>query len=130
MMASSEESICNWLAAIWLLLIEAVLAAEVIRPLMVVNSELTWLSALSAVEIIWLATWLLEIACWLDAILLPRSVAAIMPAGSSAAELIRKPVLNLVKVVCNWLLDFAKFCWAVNALMFVLIRVIKVPQTK
>jgi hypothetical protein len=64
----------------------------------VVNSELIWLSAASAVEIIWLADWLLAMACWLDLMLLPKSVAAIMPAGSSAAELILKPVLKRVKV--------------------------------
>ena len=109
LMALSDESICNWLAAIWLLLSDEVLAAWVTRPLMVVNSELIWLKALSAVEIIWLATWLLEIAWLVAAILAPRSVAAIMPAGSSAAELIRKPVLKRVKVVCNWLLELAKF---------------------
>ena len=96
------------------------------RPLIVVNSELIWLKALSAVEIIWLATWLLEIAWLLAAMLAPKSVAAIMPAGSSAAELIRKPVLKRVKVVCSGLLELFKFCSAVKALTFVLIRVMSV----
>ena len=91
---------------------------------MLVNSVLIWLKALSAVEIIWFATWLLEIACWLVAMSLPRSVAAIRPDGLSAPELICKPVLKRVSVVCNWLLDMAKFCWAVSEMMFVLIRVI------
>ena len=53
-----------------------------------------------------------------------------MPAGSSAAELIRKPVLKRVKVVCSSLLELFKFWLAVKALMFVLIRVMSVPQTK
>ena len=74
-----------------------------------------------------MATWLLEIAWLLAAILLPKSVAAIMPAGSSAAELIRKPVLKRVKVVCKALLELFKFCSAINALTFVLIRVMSVP---
>ena len=93
---------------------------------MVVNSELIWLRALSAVEIIWLATWLLEMAWLVAEILAPRLVAAIRPAGSSAAELIRKPVLNRVKVVCKELLELFKFCSAINALTFVLIRVMSV----
>ena len=83
-MASSEESICNWLAAISLGLMVAVLAAWLIRLCMLVKSVLIWLKALSAVEIIWLATWLLEIACWLVAMSLPKSVAAIRPEGLSA----------------------------------------------
>src|SRR5208337_4679230 len=116
--------------AIWLLLSDEVLAAWVTRPLMVVSSELIWLKALSAVEIIWLATWLLAIACLVATILLPKLVAAIMPAGSSAAELIRKPVLNRVKVVCKELLELFKFCSAIKALTFVIIRVMSVLLQK
>jgi hypothetical protein len=93
---------------------------------MVVNSELIWLKALSAVEIIWLATWLLEIAWLLAEMLAPKSVEAIMPAGSSAAELIRKPVLKRVNVVCRLLLELFRLFSAINALTFVLIRVMSV----
>ncbi len=130
LMALSEESICDWLAVIWLLLSDEVLADSVIRPLMVVKSELIWLRALSAVEIIWLASWLLEIAWLLAEILAPKSVAAIMPAGLSEAELICKPVLKRVSVTCSWLLELFKFCSAIRALTFVLMRVMSLPQRK
>ena len=73
-----------------------VLADWLTRPWIVVNSELICAKALSAVEIILLAIWLLEMAWFVLAMSLVRASLAIKPDGSSAPELIRLPVLNCV----------------------------------
>ena len=100
------------------------LADWVTNARMSLSKELTCPNALSAVLIIWFAIWLLLIAWFVLAMLLLITSLAIKPAGSSAPELIRKPVLNRVRAVCNWLLDFARLFWAVRELTFVLMRVI------
>jgi hypothetical protein len=56
---------------------------------------------------------------------LPNASLAIRPDGSSAALLIRKPVLKRVNAVCrDWLVWFKAF-WAKSELTFVLIRVMR-----
>ena len=115
LMAFNEESICNWLAAIWLQLSDEVLAAcgdQAVDG----GQERTDLAQGAVGRGDHLAGHLAignRLVAGRD--VLPKSVAAIMPAGSSAAELIRKPVLNRVKVVCSWLLELFKFCSAVRA---------------
>ena len=47
---------------------------------------------------------------------------AISPAGSSLPELIRKPVLNRARAVCNCELERPRLVWAIKELTFVLIR--------
>ena len=96
-------------------------------PWILFNSELICPKPLSAVEIICSAIWLLLMAELTLVISDCNAVEAIMPDGSSAPELIRKPVLKRVNEVCNSWLDVANEFCANRELTFVLIRVM--PDT-
>ncbi len=122
-MASSEESICNWLAAICSSLKAPVLAASVTRPRISLSSELTCPSALSAVAMSWLARWLLVIARCTLVISLRKASLAIRPAGSSLPVLMRKPVLRRFNARPSESFDRCKFFCAMSELTLVLIRV-------
>ena len=108
----------------------APLADWLTSPRIVSSRELICPKALSAVEIIWLADWLLATAC-LVLMMSPLSAsAAIKPDGLSAPELICKPVLSWVSDVCNCAFELARVCWAFNELMLVLIRVMPYTPMK
>ena len=94
--ASSEESICNWLAAIWSALKAPSFAASVTRPRMSFNS-----AAHLAQSTIGRGDNLVRPVRVADGLLDARDIAAkfslaIKPAGSSLPVLIRKPVLSRV----------------------------------
>ena len=95
-MAFSEESISCWLAWIWSEVMVPVLAAAEIRPRMLVNSVVTWVKAVCGRGDHLVGLLRLLTACWVLAISLPNASLAIRPDGSSAALLIRKPVLKRV----------------------------------
>ena len=93
--ASSDESICNWLAAICSALKSTVVGrlrspGHECRS----SSELTWPRALSAVAMTWFARSVLLMARLMLVMSLRRFSLAIKPAGSSLPVLIRKPVLK------------------------------------
>ena len=127
LMASKEESICNWLAAICSVLRAPSLAASVTRPRMSFNRAETWPRALSAVAITWLARSLLLIAMFTLLMSARSTSLAIKPAGSSLPVLMRKPVLRRVNALCNAFCDLIRDFCALSALTFVLIRVM--PDT-
>ena len=123
-MASSDESTCNWLAAICSSVRAPVLAASVTRPRMSFSRLLTWPRPLSAVAMSWLARSVLVMAL-LDA----GDVAAEVFAGDQTGRIVladvdsqtgAQPGEGFLQLGVG---SGPRSFWAISELTFVLIRV-------